>query len=171
MTQILTNANRQLVKKTPGSGSGKPIESWAWNSGDDDTTKYYPQGISSSGDALATGVWEGHSVWAVSWYQKEVATGEKKKSRISFVDRATHKYRHVMLVEPSADDNFKEVPVHAGGIVWYGDALYVVDTDNGLRVFNVSNIWAVGAGDGVGKDTTTGKYSANNYAYVLPQMW
>jgi hypothetical protein len=76
-----------------------------------------------------------------------------------------------MLVEPSADDNFKEVPVHAGGIVWYGDALYVVDTDNGLRVFNVSNIWAVGAGDGVGKDATTGKYSANNYAYVLPQIW
>ncbi|KFY27313.1 hypothetical protein V491_00951 [Pseudogymnoascus sp. VKM F-3775] len=164
MTQVLTNANRQLVKKAPKTGSGKPVESWGWNNGDDDTTKYYPQGISSSGDALGAGKWEGHNVW-------EAAKGEKKKARISFIDRSTHKYRHVLLVEPTADDNFKEVSVHAGGIAWYGDALYVVDTDNGLRVFNVSSIFSVGAGDRVGKDPTTGKYSANNYAYVLPQMW
>ncbi|OBT95345.1 hypothetical protein VE01_06650 [Pseudogymnoascus verrucosus] len=171
MTQVLTNANRQLVKKAPKTGNGKPVESWGWNDGDDDTKKYYPQGISSSGDALGNGKYEGHSVWAVSWYQKEAAANEKKKARISFIDRSTHKYRHVLLVEPSADDDFKEVSVHAGGIMWYGDALYVVDTDNGLRVFNVSSMWAVGAGDRVGKDPKTGKYSANNYAYVLPQMW
>ncbi|KFY47230.1 hypothetical protein V494_00094 [Pseudogymnoascus sp. VKM F-4513 (FW-928)] len=171
MTQVLTNANRQLVKKNPSTGSGKRLESWAWNSGDDKTAKYFPQGISGSGDALGAGKWEGHDVWAVSWYQKEAKAGEKKKARISFIDRKTHKYRHVLLVEPSADDDFKEVSVHAGGIAWYGDALYVVDTDNGLRVFNVSSMFSVGAGDRVGKDPKTGKYSANNYAYVLPQMW
>lgn len=162
ISTVLASSNRALVKKSNAGGSS---ELWAWNSGDSTTPKWYPQGISSSGDALQVGKWDSKEAWLVSWYQ---ATGDKNV-RISFVDRATHKYRHVLLVEPSAKDNFKSVPVHAGGITWYGNALYVVDTKNGLRVFDLDNIWKVDSGAGVGKGTD-GKYRANDYAYVIPQV-
>lgn len=161
IADVLDSSNRALVKKT---NSGGTSELWAWNSGDDATTKWYPQGISSSGDALDAGKWESKEAWLVSWYQ---ATGDKNV-RISFVDRATHKYRHAMLVEPSSNDNFKSVPIHAGGITWYGNSLYVADTKDGLRVFDLDNIWKVDIGDGVGKQSD-GKYTANDYEYVIPQ--
>ncbi|GAQ11761.1 hypothetical protein ALT_9082 [Aspergillus lentulus] len=161
VTQVLADANRDLQK---GTAAFPMSERWLWNSGDESTTKWIPQGMTSSGDALAVGTYEGKDVWLASWYQKE---GDANV-RVSFVDRATHKYRHVMLVEPSAADNFKSVPIHAGGIAWYGNALYVVDTDHGLRVFDMDNIWKVESGDGIGK-MAGGGYSAANYAYVLPQ--
>ncbi|KAF9888047.1 hypothetical protein FE257_009311 [Aspergillus nanangensis] len=161
VSQVLDSANRAMSK---GSAPGSPDEAWLWNSGDSTTTKWIPQGTTSSGDALASGTYEGRNVWLVSWYQAE---GDGNV-RISFVDRATHQYRHVLLVEPSAKDNFKSVAIHAGGIAWYGNALYVVDTSKGLRVFDMDNIWTVDIADGVGK-TSAGKYTANSYAYVLPQ--
>jgi hypothetical protein len=161
VTQVLADANRDLQK---GTVAFPMSERWLWNSGDESTTKWIPQGMTSSGDALAVGTYEDKDVWLASWYQKE---GDANV-RVSFVDRATHKYRHVMLVEPSAADNFKSVPIHAGGIAWYGNALYVVDTDHGLRVFDMDNIWKVESGDGIGK-MAGGGYSAANYAYVLPQ--
>jgi hypothetical protein len=33
-------------------GNGSPAEAWAWNSGDDNTKKWVPQGITSSADAF-----------------------------------------------------------------------------------------------------------------------
>lgn len=162
VTQVLADANRDLQK---GVVTSPMSERWLWNSGDESTTKWIPQGMTSSGDALGAGTYEDKDVWLVSWYQKEGGSNV----RVSFVDRATHKYRHVMLVEPSTADNFKSVPIHAGGIAWYGNTLYVVDTNHGLRVFDMDNIWKVESGDGIGK-ISGGGYSAANYAYVLPQM-
>ena len=91
--------------------------------------------------------------------------------RISFVDAKTNKYRHALLVYPHAADDFKEVGVHAGGIVWYGNTLWVVDTSKGIRVFDMDNIWRVDTGDSVGK-RSDGTYTAQGYKYVIPQvMW
>ena len=58
--------------------------------------------------------------------------------------------------------------MHAGGIAWYGEWLYVVDTSHGIRVFDLGQIWQVEDGDDVGKKG--GKYSAAGYLYVLPQI-
>ena len=33
--------------------------------------------------------------------------------------------------------------LHGGGIAWYGNLLYVVDTDDGLRVFDLKHIYQV----------------------------
>ncbi|KAE8149806.1 hypothetical protein BDV25DRAFT_122143 [Aspergillus avenaceus] len=165
VADVLDSANRALVQKSPPLGNGHPVESWAWNSGDEATSKWYPQGVTSSGDALAAGKWDGREAWIVTWYQK---TGGKNV-RLSFVDRDTHQYRHVLLVEPSAPDDFKPVGIHAGGIMWYGSALYVVDTHGGLRVFDLNHIWKVADGDQVGKKSGGG-YSAANYRYVIPQI-
>lgn len=91
--------------------------------------------------------------------------------RVTFIDRETKKYRHVLLVYPHAEDDFREVPIHAGGVMWYGEFLFIVDTSQGIRVFDLDNIWRVDSGDKIGKsDDDT--YSAQGYKYVLPQiMW
>ena len=147
------------------TGSASKL-AWESKSGYDDfkTKKWVPQGISSSADATDEGTYDGVDGWMVSWHRDD-----DKSVRISFVDRASKKYRNALLVYPEADDNFREVPVHAGGIVWYGDTLWVVDTKNGIRVFDLSNIWHVGSGDGVGKKADGG-YSAAGYKYVIPQI-
>ena len=114
-----------------------------------------------------SGTYEGKDGWAVSWYMDD----PKKSVRVSFVDAESNTYRHVLLVYPHEKDDFKEVPIHAGGIVWYGTTLWVVDTANGIRVFDMTNIWRVDSGDNVGKNSD-GTYSAQGYKYVIPQiMW
>ncbi|CAG8902982.1 unnamed protein product [Penicillium egyptiacum] len=164
VTAVLESANRALSKGSPPVGNGSPAEAWAWNSGDDKTKEWVPQGITSSADAFGKGTWNDHEAWIVSWYRQ----GESV--RLSFVDRKTHKYRHVMLVYPTADDDFKSITIHAGGIMWYGNVLYVVDTKNGIRAFDLDNIWEVEIADGVGKTKDGKGYSADGYRYVLPQI-
>ncbi|KAF9886350.1 hypothetical protein FE257_011495 [Aspergillus nanangensis] len=164
VSTVLDSANRDLSKGSPAVGNGNPSEALAWNSGDFATSKWVPQGISGSWDADASGTWDDRESWLVSWHNED-----DTEVRISFVDRETNKYRHVYLVYPEADDDFKALAVHAGGIVWYGDFLYVVDTTAGVRVFDMTNIWEVEIGDHVGKNSD-GSYSAAGYRYVLPQI-
>ncbi|EFY87876.1 hypothetical protein MAC_06124 [Metarhizium acridum CQMa 102] len=144
------------------------ISKLSWEKANDfndvDTEKWYPQGISSTADAAEVGTYDGKDGWLVSWY-----SDESHQVRISFVNRATKKYRHALLVSPSADDDFGGVGTHAGGIMWYRDTLWVVDTSNRIRVLHMTNVWEVGSGDKVGK-ISAGKYSAAGYKYVIPQI-
>lgn len=129
-------------------------------------TAFNDQGITSTADALGDGTYEGKNGWLVSWYQDTPL----RSVRITFVDRADDSYRHVMLINPTANDNFATVPIHAGGIVWSGNTLWVVDTNNGIRVFDMSQIWEVDTtGEGVGK-MLGGGYFAATYKYVIPQV-
>lgn len=165
VAQVLDSANRALSAGSPPVGNGDPKEAWAWNDGDFATAKWVPQGVSGSWDADASGKWEDRDVWLVSWHD-----ADDKNVRVSFVDRKKKSYRHVFLVEPSADDDFTSVDVHAGGIAWYGSFLYVVDTTGGIRVFDMGNLWEMDEiADGVGK-ASDGSYSAAGYRYVLPQI-
>jgi hypothetical protein len=145
-----------------------PSNKLAWEAKPDfndmKTKKWVPQGITSTADAFDAGTYQGYDGWVVSWHRHD-----DKSVRVSFVDRKTKKYRHVLLVYPHAADDFREVPVHAGGILWYGNSLWVVDTWNGIRVFDMDNIWKVSSGDGVGK-TAGEDYSAAGYRYVIPQI-
>jgi hypothetical protein len=149
--------------KMTADSAGRKL--WEKNTGfnDLDTEKWVPQGISSTADASEGGTVGGKDGWIVSWHRDD-----DKSVRVTFVDRANDKYRHALLIYPHAADNFREVPIHAGGIMWYGDKLWVVDTKNGIRVFDMANIWQVGSGDAVGK--TGSKYSAAGYKYVIPQI-
>lgn len=156
---VFNDANHQMT--TPSTGR------LAWQATSDfndmATTKWVPQGLTTTADADASGKYEGKDGFIVSWHRND-----DKSVRITFVDRANKKYRHALLVYPHAADNFREVPVHAGGIAWYGDKLYVVDTSNGIRVFDLANIWQVSTGDAVGKSGST--YTAAGYKYVIPQI-
>jgi hypothetical protein len=141
----------------------------------------YPQGISSSRDAVGTadsGNYDGHQLILVSWYTTNGCDGAQTRSRITLVDwDATYpnKYRKVLLVEPTgsaASPNFKDIPMHAGGVSWYGDYLYVADTGHGMRVFNMKKILKTNTGGTAGQiGTIDGKtFYAHNYGYVLPQV-
>ncbi|KAL2018187.1 hypothetical protein VTK56DRAFT_1160 [Thermocarpiscus australiensis] len=160
VAQVFDDGNHQMTTDS----SGRKLWQQTSDFNDMDTTKWVPQGISSTADALDVGTYEGKDGWIVSWHRDD-----DKSVRVTFVDRSNDKYRHVLLVYPDAADNFKEVPVHAGGIMWYGNTLWVVDTTHGIRVFDMNYIWQVGSGDGVGK-TSSGGYSAAGYKYVLPQI-
>jgi hypothetical protein len=87
----------------------------------------------------------------------------EKGVRVSFFNTATQMYRHVLLVWPYINSanhiSFDALHaregtcttsvttscraqngIHAGGMVWYGDYLYVADTANGMRVFDLRQI-------------------------------
>ncbi|MEV4949089.1 hypothetical protein, partial [Streptomyces sp. NPDC053755] len=91
------------------------------------------------------------------------AACEEKGVRVSLFHRATGKYRHVLLVWPYTDSRGRvsfdalharegmctgtvtesckaQNGTHAGGMVWYGNHLFVADTENGLRVFDLRTI-------------------------------
>ncbi len=167
--EVFADANREargLCHATGVTGA----TGFCWNSGDDGTPEWYPQGITASWDATGDGSYAGHRAILVSWYNTD-----DKGVRVSFVDYddpAAPRYRHVLLVEPTSTDDFRAVNIHAGGLAWYGDHLYVVDTSRGIRVFDLRTVWRT-EGDaskdriGLGSD---GRYYAHDYRYVVPQV-
>ena len=67
-----------------------------------------------------------------SWYSKGGEPGfegPNKGSRITIVDLDTLRYRHVLLVTPTLDEDgrpqLSPLKVHAGGLVWFGQHLHV----------------------------------------------
>jgi hypothetical protein len=151
---------------------------FCWNGGDDAVDYWYPQGITTTRDALEAGEYDGHQLVATSWYHepaKEGAGVPNKGVRLAFADwDADHPdtYRHVLLVEPTVTDgrgSFRPVPIHAGGIAWYGNLLYVADTTRGFRVFDVNRIYAVDGGAGIGRQPD-GTYQAFGYGFAMLQI-
>lgn len=173
VADVLDSANRTARACTPSVTHRSA--SFCWNSGDDSVSYWMPQGITTTGDADASGLIDGREALLSSWYDKD--SGRDMGVRVSFVDmadRTTPDYRHVLLVEPRWEDgeaSFGPVNAHAGGIVWYGDQLYVANTYNGLRVFDMDDLMQVSTGDSnaIGRQPD-GSYHAHNYRYVLPQQ-
>ncbi|MBE1876494.1 hypothetical protein [Myceligenerans pegani] len=148
---------------------------FCWNSGDQSTSAWYPQGITTSSDAYGAGTYEGKRILVASWYDHD--GGIDKGARLSFVDldggTSNPSYRHVLLVEPtgtSSSPSYRPVSVHAGGLAWYGNHLYVADTSGGFRVFDLDHLWRVSTGSStkIGRQSD-GSYHAFDYKYVLPQ--
>ena len=145
-----------------------------WNSGDESVDYWWPQGITGSFDADPSGLVDGEEVVAVSWYFED-ASADERGVRVSFADISSTSdidYRHALLVKPSgtaSDPQFEAVNVHAGGIAWVGDYLYVADTNNGLRVFDMTRILEVST-DVEELGCTSGTCRAFGYKYVIPQV-
>ncbi|MGV9301045.1 hypothetical protein [Amycolatopsis sp. NPDC003676] len=177
---VMDNANhdRQPLPSTfnPAGLTG----GFRFDDGDNTDCTNYPQGITTSRDAVGGdngGNYDGHQLVAVSWYTRDKCGGKQVRSRITLADwDATYpnKYRKILLVEPTgttASPNYKDIPIHAGGVSWYGDYLYVADTGGGMRVFDMRKILEVNSGgtaDQIG--LSGGQYYAHNYRYVLPQV-
>lgn len=176
---LLDDANRTTIPvlSVPGAPLGYQ-GGFRWNDDDNDKPWWIPQGITTSADASPTGLVAGRQVVLVSWYydiDQDPGSVAEKGIRVAFVDvsQSPPVYRLALLVEPVAGNppSFQSVPIHAGGIAWVGDLLYVADTGNGLRVFDTSRALEVATDlDLIGYDAGTDAYYAGLYKYVIPQI-
>jgi hypothetical protein len=159
---VLADLDREaVVDDVPATAA---TYGFRWDEADFNDGEWWPQGITTSADASDTDDINGRNVVVVAWYAKRIK-GLTKGVRLSFVDvtdESAPRYRHVMLVEPRRHPltwrvSMRPVPVHAGGIVWYGSSILVADTRGGFRTFQVDDILRVD-GDGW-----------RGQRYVLPQ--
>jgi hypothetical protein len=173
---VLADANRTATKtnSVPGSPAGVAY-AFRWQNDDNASTAWIPQGITGTADADASGTVGGKSAVLVSFYDSAEGGATNEGVRIAFVDTTTAtspKYRFALLVMPkgsAAAPTFDPVRIHAGGIVWFGDFLYVADTTHGFRIFDLRHILRVATDDGTfGCSGTTCR--AAGYKYVLPQV-
>ncbi|MEV8531876.1 hypothetical protein [Streptomyces sp. NPDC051211] len=185
-----------------------PAEKFCWDAGDSDTKEWIPQGITGVSDAQADELWGTRKPVVTAWYDKSdndlcsssPGTCYEKGVRLSFLDPETavtgdpegRRYRHVLLVEPYYNTynhiSYKAINLHAGGIAWYKNYLYVADTMNGLRVFDMRSILDLnpdqdsavddttldGLKSNVRDETKIGRqsnvYYSHTYRYVMPQV-
>lgn len=173
---VLAEANRTGVDKGAAAAMGamhpRPEQWYAFDAADQDTTDWYPQGLTGSEDSGNIGL----RTFMVSWYFKPEA-GERGV-RVSFLSPQTLKYRHALLVMAKPDGSYGPIDIHAGGIACYGDLLYVADTVLGLRVFDLNHLLDLRTvqhdlGDGTRIGRHGGKLNAFGYRYLLPQtdLW
>lgn len=178
IADVLGDLNRTATNITASSLPGVPgfARGFAWDDDDNGKEWWIPQGLSGTPDGYATGVVAGKKAVVVTWYYEASkhpgSTGEKG-IRISIADvtTTTVKYRHLLLVEPTVvagRADFKAIDIHAGGIAWVGDRLWVVDTGQGLREFDLSRMFEVStAKDEIGWDGAV--YQGGLYKYIVPQ--
>ncbi|CAF1363114.1 unnamed protein product [Adineta steineri] len=157
--------------------------------------EWMPQGVTTVGDAKTDQYWNTKQPILISWYDKKPKTPTNtdadkiKGARVTFFDPETAKYQHVLLVYPFIN-SFGNVSymslrttqkegydsLHAGGIAWYGNYLYVADTARGFRVFDMRYIFDLKEaknGDITDKNQIgyhNGKYYAHGYRYVMPEI-
>ena len=172
LSGVLADLNRQGRRAiAPGLAAR-----WAftWDREDRCTTRWWPQGISTSADACDEEEVLGRRLVMTTWYAKEMADGHQG-ARISVIDLATLRYRHVLLVQPRRTDDggvtLAPLRVHAGGLVWRQDHLHVAATARGLFTCRLDDLMRVpdhlvGAADQLGVDEE--QVSTYGYRYVLP---
>lgn len=177
LADVLADLNRTAepisAAAVPGNPPGVNL-SFRWEDAENDKPTWVPQGITGSADASADGLVNGRRVVLVSfyWKEEEAPATPAKGVRLALVDITNPqdpKYRFLLLVEPKADANWGIVDIHAGGIAWFGDYLYVAATGYGVRVFDMRNIFqADTTEDVIGCDATVCK--AGLYKYAIPQV-
>lgn len=149
-----------------------------WESGDQNVSYWIPQGLAGGSAGAKDFV-------VVSWHYDSAniaddpnppVSGSDKGVRVSFADLGSIggnvPYRHLLLVEPDAQSGFKSVNIHAGGMAWTGNYLYVADTSRGVRVFDISKLFAVSTSAACSSrvGANGNELCAYGYAYVLPQV-
>jgi hypothetical protein len=132
-----------------------------WDDRDVDTPRWYPQGVEVDVHADVAGT--ERPVVLTSWYGHGALGHALLGSRLSVIDPDPDapRYGHVLLaqvVRLLGLTFLQPVRVHAGGIVRYGDHLYVAASSGGLRVFRLSDI-----------ARPVGAWRARGHRHVLPQ--
>ncbi|MDX8152006.1 hypothetical protein SK069_10410 [Patulibacter brassicae] len=177
---VLRDANRAT---RPGVGALRPVPrgikaAFSFDGGDSSTDKWYPQGITGTGDATASGLVDGRRALAVSWYAKNPSDSGPGTIhpgvRISFItaeDLSQARYRHVLLVVPRAGRRlYTHTSSHAGGIAWVGPLLYVAETGTGLSVYDTRRIYRVRTGSKRAMGCSGSACQAADYKYVMPRV-
>lgn len=181
LADVLADLNRTAPKVSSVPGVECFHTGFTWEPGDVNVDYWWPQGICGTASAYPDGAYQGRKVAIVTWYHKpelDTAGSPDKGVRVAIVDTtnlADARYRLALLVAPTTTGGvptYGAVKVHAGGIAWYRDLLYVADTSNGLRVFDLTRILRVQTGDkdAIGKVSDAAGYHAAGYKYVIPQV-
>ena len=162
MAEVFASANHANPDSSPDVKYLVPDSAFTWENvagyDDEKGVKWFPQGLRTSFDSSESGMYQGDNVLLVSWYCDYYCLG-KRGARVSFVNMnegVERKYRNALLVEPTSTEdgqpNFRAIEkLHAGGIAWVGDYLYVASTETGLKVFDLRHVYQVTGGDGIGK--------------------
>ncbi|AQZ61721.1 putative secreted protein [[Actinomadura] parvosata subsp. kistnae] len=167
------------------------VTGFCWNTTDDTTANWFPQGITGSGDGVNGSVLyppcegcAGRKIVAVSWRSgASHEYGANRLARVTFVDvtagTAGAPYRHALLVEPDGSaEGFREIASHADGISWYGNKLFLVtggdpDVSGGdrlVRVFDLTHFWRMSSTTSGNVGCAGGVCSAAFSGFALPQI-
>ncbi|WP_157430507.1 hypothetical protein [Actinomadura macra] len=171
---LITAQGQRRLGGGCGKAAGVPPHSlvYCWDREDSATRTWVPQGVTGISDAVAGERWTGGGrPMLVSWH-------DKGSTRITFVNPDRRTYRHVLLVEPETRGGratYGDIDIHAGGIAWYGNKLYVADTRRGVREFDMRQIYDLGASkagstknnDWIGLHGK--KYYGHGFRYVMAQ--
>ena len=95
------------------------------------TRRWYPQGVD-------VGEWHGRRTLAVSWFRQRL-DGHHLASRVALVDLERSRHLDVLLAVED-DGVLQPAPIHAGGIAWFDDRLFVAATGKGIWEFDLSRI-------------------------------
>lgn len=147
---VLADLNRSATAvRVPASAARWGFR---WDDEDARSRRWWPQGVTTSGDRGPEEEYDGRRVVCASWHSAAV-DGVDKGSRVTFVDvtdRGRLRYRHVLLVEAvpggaGAGEGVGARPwrVHAGGLVWHGDHLHVAGTSRGIGTFRLDDVMHV----------------------------
>ncbi len=166
-----------VVGSVPGGPEGLAY-AFGWDAVENDKPWWIPQGISGSADATPEGTVLGRRLLMVSWYYNLALhpNGDAQKgARISLVDVTSPQvpaYRLMLLVDPVGtpdEPDFVPVTIHAGGIAWVGERLWVADTQHGFRVFDLSRVMQVATDEDV-IGCSAQACRGGLYKYVIPQI-
>lgn len=171
---VMQHANHD---RTPSTAISGQAHGFKWDSSDNNDAKAVPQGITTSRDAVGqanNGRYDKHQLIAASFYDNDHRASGSRINLVDWDSNYPNKYRRILLVQPTgskANPSFKDVPIHVGGIAWYGNYLYVADTGNGMRVFDMSKIIKTySGGDANLIGAHSGRFYAHHYSYALPQV-
>jgi hypothetical protein len=162
-------------------------KAFCFNTADTLSTEWFPQGITTVSESRPDEKWGLARPIVVSWHDEDNKE-PNRSARVTFINTRTGTYRHVLLVwpyrdaqgkptyEPLGSQTSSDMDVHAGGLAWYGNRLYVADTGSGLRVFDMRRIFdlrrsrngSTARHDLIGLHGNT--YHAYGYRYVMPQV-
>lgn len=109
-----------------------------WLSARSWTRRWYPQGID-------LGVWHGRRTLAVSWFRQQL-DGHHLASRVAFIDLDRSRHLDVLLAVEE-DGVLQPAAIHAGGLAWFDDRLFVAATGRGIWEFDLACIRRVRGAD------------------------
>jgi hypothetical protein len=169
VAQVMNDANHNRAAITDPATRALPgfEGGFSFDRGDNGACRSFPQGITTTRDSsgASPGTYDGRQLIAVSWYTKNACGGGTgtADSWVSLVNWDSHfpsRYRKILLVRPGGTPRrptLHDLPIHAGGAVWYGNYLYVAHA--GLDVFDMRRIYRVPRGSRM-----------HGFAYVLPEV-
>ncbi|MFJ8197844.1 hypothetical protein [Streptomyces sp. NPDC096152] len=178
-TQNNADCRAQARANNSALNGARAVAYYCLRSDDANTNDWTPQGVSGTEDAQpGAGTVDGHRAIVFSWH----AGGERPAptdtgTRLSFLDRTSNRYIHVLLVVPnSAGNDYSDVTVHAGGIVWYQHYTFVAANEGGVHVFDTNNLLQLAnnpkgnTSPGCATGLQNGRYCGRGYHYLLPEI-